>query len=378
MDFSVGWNHESWSWGTKSKLIMARVLRRPMFRLGGNTDQGIMSGVAPRQGYEHGGIHLNEPLEIEGFQNKKIQNPETIGDLKDLSLDDLYRVAGQRSLRPRGVTPADALIEFGLNVASAKPSGSIFSTAAGAAKEPFQRYRKSKAESEATQYVSQADMFKTLIGAQADVLAAEAEGKAEGKGWLEQWKFEKIPELNRTIRDLSKKEKDGTITPEEELELQNSRDQKSRIVDISPILEGYLRTNPYLVPNEIDRLWNEDLQRPEEERKYKTKEDLQIELDAIENLERRYMAKGGRVGYRNAGPVMGQPTQTDQAMPKELSGISYEELRARLPQEVGDEIVRLLANSPEALEDFAVIQTEQDISNFNKKYGVNLVLPTEA
>jgi hypothetical protein len=356
---------------------MARVLRRPMFRLGGNTDQGIMSGVAPRQGYEHGGIHLNEPLEIEGFQNKKIQNPETIGDLKDLSLDDLYRVAGQKSLRPRGVTPADALIEFGLNVASAEPKGSIFSTAAGAAKEPFQRYSKSKAESEATQYVSQADMFKTLIGAQADVLAAEAEGKAEGKGWLEQWKFEKIPELNRTIRDLSKKEKDGTITPEQKLELQNARDRKSRIVDISPILEGYLN-NPYLVPNEIDRLWNEDLQRPEEERKYKTKEDLQIELDAIENLERRYMAKGGRVGYQNAGPVMGQPTQTDQAMPKELSGISYEELRARLPQEVGDEIVRLLANSPEALEDFAVIQTEQDISNFNKKYGVNLVLPTEA
>jgi hypothetical protein len=378
MDFSVGWNHESWSWDTKrTKLIMARVLRRPMFRLGGNTDQGIMSGVAPRQGYEHGGIHLNEPLEIEGFQNKKIQNPETIGDLKDLSLDDLYRVAGQKSLRPRGVTPADALIEFGLNVASAEPSGSIFSTAAGAAKEPFQRYSKSKAESEATQYVSQADMFKTLIGAQADVLAAEAEGKAEGKGWLEQWKFEKIPELNRTIRDLSKKEKDGTITPEQKLELQNARDRKSRIVDISPILEGYLN-NPYLVPNEIDRLWNEDLQRPEEERKYKTKEDLQIELDAIENLERRYMAKGGRVGYQNAGPVMGQPTQTDQAMPKELSGISYEELRARLPQEVGDEIVRLLANSPEALEDFAVIQTEQDISNFNKKYGVNLVLPTEA
>ncbi len=30
---------------------MTRVLRRPMFRLGGNTDQGIMSGVVPRQGY---------------------------------------------------------------------------------------------------------------------------------------------------------------------------------------------------------------------------------------------------------------------------------------------------------------------------------------
>ena len=49
-----------------------------------------------------------------------------------------------------------------------------------------------------------------------------------------------------------------------------------------------------------------------------------------------------------------------------------------LPQEVDDQIVKLLANSAEALEDFAVIQTEQDIANFNKKYGVNLVLPAEA
>ena len=83
---------------------------------------------------------------------------------------------------------------------------------------------------------------------------------------------------------------------------------------------------------------------------------------------------GGRVGYQQGMSVM--PAQAD-TMPEELGDISYEELRARLPQEVGDEIVRLLANSAEALEDFATIQTEQDIANFNKKYGVNLVLPAE-
>ena len=93
-------------------------------------------------------------------------------------------------------------------------------------------------------------------------------------------------------------------------------------------------------------------------------------------------ATGGRVGYQEGMSVMpamptAMPTQTD-AMPEELSNVSYEELRARLPQEVSDEIVTLLANSAEALEDFAVIQTEQDIANFNKKYGVNLVLPSEA
>ena len=117
-------------------------------------------------------------------------------------------------------------------------------------------------------------------------------------------------------------------------------------------------------------------------------EDEKLLIDAyaefraiLEGVETQ--ATGGRVGYATAGPVMGQgmPTQmptTEDTMPEELGDVSYEELRARLPQEVSDEVVRLLANSPEALEDFAVIQTEQDIANFNKKYGVNLVLPAEA
>ena len=96
---------------------MTRVLRRPMFRLGGNTDQGIMSGVAPRQGYGPGG----EAQKIEKI---------------------LRRGAG---VRP-DTSMANLLIDFGLNVASAPPTGSIFSTAAGAAKEPFQRYQATKAD----------------------------------------------------------------------------------------------------------------------------------------------------------------------------------------------------------------------------------------
>ena len=90
------------------------------------------------------------------------------------------------------------------------------------------------------------------------------------------------------------------------------------------------------------------------------------------------MATGGRAGYQQGMSVMPttMPAQ-EETMPSELSNISYDELRARLPQEVSDEVVQLLANSAEALEDFATIQTEQDIANFNKKYGVNLVLPAE-
>ena len=58
--------------------------------------------------------------------------------------------------------------------------------------------------------------------------------------------------------------------------------------------------------------------------------------------------------------------------------ISYDELRARLPQEIGDDIVMLLANSYVALADFAEIQTQADIDTFNVRYGVELVLPQES
>ena len=58
--------------------------------------------------------------------------------------------------------------------------------------------------------------------------------------------------------------------------------------------------------------------------------------------------------------------------------LSYEELRSRLPVEITDDIVKLLVSSAAALGDFAQIQTQQDVDNFNAKYGVNLVLPSEA
>ena len=68
-----------------------------------------------------------------------------------------------------------------------------------------------------------------------------------------------------------------------------------------------------------------------------------------------------------------KPMNTDQG-PK----IDFDTLRARLPKEIGDDIVKLISASPEALEDFATIATQQDVDLFNQKYGVNLVLPQEA
>ena len=83
------------------------------------------------------------------------------------------------------------------------------------------------------------------------------------------------------------------------------------------------------------------------------------------------MGRGDTPGYYNTGGnVSAGTTETQPAL-------TFEELRARLPQEVSDGVVRLLASSEAALVDFANIDTEQDIAIFNQKYNVDLQLPTQ-
>jgi hypothetical protein len=56
--------------------------------------------------------------------------------------------------------------------------------------------------------------------------------------------------------------------------------------------------------------------------------------------------------------------------------LSFQDLRNRLPQEITNDVVLLLSRSQDALQDFAYIKTQQDVNQFNIKYGVNLVLPS--
>ena len=81
---------------------------------------------------------------------------------------------------------------------------------------------------------------------------------------------------------------------------------------------------------------------------------------------------GGDVNMGGGADMSQMPTN------EPIQKIDYETLRARLPKEITDDIVRLIASSPEALEDFATIQTQQDVVLFNQKYDVELVLPAEA
>jgi hypothetical protein len=102
-------------------------------------------------------------------------------------------------------------------------------------------------------------------------------------------------------------------------------------------------------------------------------------------VKKAYLAEGGRIGYAEGtteeevkvtetiADTPGAPTPERQVLK-----LSYSELRNKLPKEISDDIVELLANSTEALQDFAYITTQDDVSNFNVKYGVNLVIPQNA
>jgi len=134
---------------------------------------------------------------------------------------------------------------------------------------------------------------------------------------------------------------------------------------------------------------NEELAKPKPDQKViKT---LQEKIDINKQLYK--FATGGRVNKATGGMSIAdtavedttdKTTEQSQAVVdtnvdgfpmKPVQKLSFEEIRTRLPKEITDDIVRLIANSAEALQDFAYIKTQQDINQFNVKYGVNLVLP---
>ena len=353
-----------------------RTLRRPLFR-GGSTGTGITSGLAPKRGRVDGpGGYAGDE-----WKNQKLHN--IFGG--DMTVGQAQELSKQMAYKPRGTNVYDFLTEFGLNIASTPPQGNIISTAAAAAKDPYSKFLSRKGEAEASKYVSEADMFKTLIKA-----GATAQGDTGLAGKTEQWKHEKVPEYMNTIMEMEKIDVDKR-TDDQQVALDSARFNLERMRKDNPFISFFLDNKKLaeaLVKKIRVKLIKEDQQSatPVYDQEL-GEDDPQLIIDSFLEFKKQVRemskAEGGRIGYQNAGPVLGQglPAQTpttEETMPEELGNISYEELRARLPQEVGDEIVRLLANSAEALEDFATIQTEQDISNFNKKYGVNLVLPAEA
>ena len=95
-------------------------------------------------------------------------------------------------------------------------------------------------------------------------------------------------------------------------------------------------------------------------------------------------AEGGRVGRMMGSPMAGeQPMANPMAVERkdvamETGGQgpagqdAYAMLRARLPQEIPDDVVKLIAYNKQAFADFASIKNQEDVTSFNEKYNVSM------
>ena len=93
----------------------------------------------------------------------------------------------------------------------------------------------------------------------------------------------------------------------------------------------------------------------------------------------QFQQDGGRIKKQLGGSAMevSETVGQGEIPTAQVQQLSFSELRNRLPKEITDDVIRLLANSNEALQDFAYIRTQGDVSKFNTKYGVTLVLPAQ-
>ena len=398
-----------------------RTLRRPMFRRGGSTGGGITSGLS-RPGYKRGRV-----VEPGGYQGNI--DPSSLlkgyGDFKK-AYDK------QVGPRPRSTNLNDFLINFGLNMVGNAPSGNILQTAATQAKEPFGQFQQRKAYEQEAPREEERDLVKAYMSAKGEALS--------GGAIQQKYKDEKMAglarEANQALWDLNESWKDewNSISEEERALDPDYKDWRKKQRDIDSDLDHYTTSDGVSISDIIGgsqgmielqdkfkasvltgEYGEQDMIGPDGQAmvdedtgetitisEYYTDRPGELRekiitmtgtyIDKLKKQRRGWKgskAEGGRAGYRTGtlveqedvniqtpqGDVAMQETIEEGADPDQLS---YEELRSRLPVEITDDIVRLMVSSPEALTDFAELQTQVDVDRFNAKYGVNLVLPSEA
>ena len=364
-----------------------------MFRKGGSANEGITSGLAPRQGYDAGKwVKQVLPTEEEISTLQKLYGPS-----------------------PRSTNLNDFLINFGLDLASRSPQGGIFQTAAESAKEPFGRFQERKMYEEAAPRQERADLINTIIAGKAEALAGESAGSifkdekiaALGKEtlksmWAHNEKFdptwtEDSPEYEDWLREKALIDSDfDNFEKESGLDMKDIMGGPEGILNLQEGFAKNLKTSEKMMTHPVtgEEIEESEFYNDTNNKAYLQEKIIEMTFEFMKRKqdERRgwkTFKEGGRARYQ-AGELVEQEDvniQTPQGdvdmqetveedMPSDQ--LSYEELRSRLPVEITDDIVRLLVSSAAALGDFAQIQTQQDVDNFNAKYGVNLVLPSEA
>ena len=355
-----------------------------MFRMGGAAE-GITSGLdQPRKQYSQGTDPYDRALKTtERFRA------------------DMDKFRGETQPMMPGGLP-NFLTSFGLNLLSQTPRGNIFATAATAAKEPFQTFQAAQLAERQDTRDQLTDMFGTALASEYDLEAQRIKNLGDSDD------NRKTPEVERGIIETAQNNifaardilnnKDSTEEQKLNAERTIKVNQNVLVKELgvpaeyaaiisSPELfdaemdavvathnakqeelaKDYLKNNPDAIPTEVLKMFPQ-IEVGTAQARAMTIADLK---------DRFFYAEGGRAGFKLGTEPKMMESVAEQ--PKgEVQDLSYTELRARLPQEISNDIVMLLAKSKQALLDFANIQTTEDIASFNQQYDVNLSMPSGA
>ena len=222
---------------------MNRVLRRPMFRTGGSAE-GLTSGLQPRKGYYGTGNASDQRV------LQDILPGMTIGQMRDLSRELSYR--------PQRNNLRDFLIGFGLDIASRPPSGSIFSTAAGAGKEAFGKFQQAK-QMEQAYGMKETEADRALIanmikGMDEDTLSAlmkDVKAGVDAGLWTEQEGIKKL--LQKKVYGVLDEPGEAENARIRELELMISRDQEVPAGMIKSVAQHIYKIETNAYPEEVQK-----------------------------------------------------------------------------------------------------------------------------
>jgi len=450
---------------------MNRILRRPMFRMGGSAE-GITSGLdgpninASRKGYKKGSnwwdflpagdfdrewamkeatknknnndIVVEQEQDIEDWKEnmpaRSLVAPtypqddlmsydeHTDTDMRDLVSSSRNNEGGINSINTRNANKneskanrlrelfeeqmkigeeyaakdegraagmpgsmSSALMTFGLNLLG-QPGGNLAGAIGKAGAPTLEKFQRARESERLDKRKTEREMRRDALDRAFDLRQAEIEADAEIKSAGQdefafsaaQRRMEELQGKESVISDrisvLQEKEKDGTISVEETEELrikgrdlENNKELQRLITkedkEQDEVAVQILKNVPEVFTFEEYENWKENGVYPEGFSAGKK--------------------DGGRAGYQMGGDVvedvamMSESSNIAPTAPAQTQDLTYDELRARLPREITNDVVTLIATSKQALSDFANIQTQQDVDNFNQTYNVNLVLPQE-
>ena len=351
-----------------------------MFRIGGSTGTGITSGLdKPKRGL------VDEPGKYsqDDQQDRAQLTPEMINtaldEVRGVNTREVKNLLFPRSggLRP-GSLPG-FLTSFGLNLASATPTGNIFSTAAKSAQQPFQTFQAARLARADDEAKFKQDVFLDSLQGQRDYREAVAKAGSEVE-YSKKQAADALGQIYQTdINDLQSKIEG--LDPDKDSE--QIKDYNDQIADLKDKLKADQKA--IYLGSETDQEYQRKLILKLVGAGEVLEDILKYFPDAVDIMgpgfkfpEREEGKKGGRIGLAMGSNPMMESVVEQEKETGEVQDLSYTQLRARLPNEVSNEIVMLLANSKQALLDFANIQTTQDIQSFNQQYDVNLTLPQGA